>query len=96
MTLAPALLQKLKAEIISDPDKVYGGHSPAEIAALMSAPITITTDVLYVAPPPPPVVGQKIGTQVTVKDPPVFRVINGVAGAPNAFTAQDISDALAS
>lgn len=94
--LSPQLLQKLKAEIAADPDKIYGGHTPAEIAALMATPISTTTDVLYVAQPPPPIVGQKIGTTTTIKDPPVFRVINGVPGAPNAFTAQDISDAQAS
>lgn len=94
-----ALLQKLKAEVTSDPDKIYGGRTPAQIAAAMSQPIAVVTDVLYAAPPPPPPqpkVGDKIGETIAMKDPPVFRVINGVAAAPNAFTAQDISDALAS
>lgn len=94
--LTPELLQKLKAEISTDPDKIYAGKTPAEIAALMSAPITVKTDVLYAAPPPPPIIGAKIGETVVVKDAPVFRVISGVPSAPNAFTAKDISDALAS
>lgn len=94
--LSPELLQKLKAELTADPDKIYAGKTPAEIAQLMATPITVKTDILYAAPPPPPIVGTKIGETVTVKDPPVFRVISGVPGAPNAFTAKDISDALAS
>lgn len=96
--LSPELLQKLKTEITTDPDKIYAGKTADEIAQLMSVPITIKTDVLYVTPLPLPVtkVGDKIGETVVVKDPPVFRVIIGTAGAPNAFTAKDISDALSS
>lgn len=94
--LSPELLLKLKSEVLTDPDKIYAGKTPAEIATLMASPIVTKADVLYAAPPPPPIVGTKIGETVTVKDPPVFRVIAGVPSAPNAFTAKDISDALAS
>ncbi len=96
MTLSKELLTKLKDEILTDPDNLYGGLKPDEIAKIMSESIVTTTDILYVAPPPPPIVGQKIGVETTIKDAPVFRVISGIPEAPNAFTAQDISDALAS
>lgn len=94
--LDKALLQKLKAEIATDPDGIYAGKTPNEIASLMSSEVRVVEDILYEAPPPPPRVGDKIGERVTVKEAPVWRVIGGTKNGPNGFTAQDVIDALGS
>lgn len=87
-------LQNLKNEITNDPSGLgYAGKTPQHIADMINNPVEIVTDILYepiVESKPGAIVGQK----KEIKDPRVFQIIGGIAGAPNGVTAQDVTEAM--
>lgn len=95
------LKDSIKKEIQEDPDKKgYSKKTPEEIFVLINQPTVTKKDIFKEAEvieekPVEVPVGTKIGEDIKVKDAPVLRVINGIAGAPNVISIQDIKDALA-
>lgn len=87
------LITKLKAEIENDPDGLYAGKTAKQIADLINSPVkkTVTVEVPDIVVDPIPT--KQVQKEV-ITDAPVFRVINGIAGAPNVVTEADVTEAL--
>lgn len=83
------LIANLRKEIEADVDGRYAGKTAKELVELINNPFSVEE-----AKPVEVVVEPEKDTVTTKKEAPVFRVIMGVAGAPNAVTEEDIISAL--
>lgn len=83
------LIEKLKAEIEADVDGRYAGKMPKELVDLINNPFSVEEEK------PEEVAVEPVKSTVTAKrEAPVFRIIMGIPGAPNAVTEEDIISAL--
>lgn len=79
------LIAKLRAEIEADVDGQYAGKTSKELVDLINNPFLVEEAR------PTEVAVEPLKETVTIKkEAPVFRVIMGIPGAPNAVTEEDI------